>query len=158
MDYVPLTVVFLKGPKVPMLKGAFLIVRLWRWRFLGSILVGFDRKVQVSGRVRILYVGAQATFLFILFLSRKMQMSYWFVCEFSNIISSRLNSYMQKNSISFVLGLQFLAPSGALISSVRSSNSHPDLLVITSTTTTPLFQIYTGPQHWTFTFWATTAI
>ena len=47
-----------------------------------------------------------------------------------------------------------------VISSVRSSNSHPDLLVITSTTTTttPLFQIHTGPQHWTFTFWATTAI
>ena len=43
------------------------------------------------------------------------------------------------------------------ISSVRSSNSHPDLLLITSTTT-PLFQIHTGPQHWTFTFWATTAI
>ena len=40
-----------------------------------------------------------------------------------------------------------------IISSVRSSNSHPDLLVITSTTTTtPLFQIHTGPQHWTFTF------
>ena len=29
----------------------------------------------------------------------------------------------------------------SLVSSVRSSNSHPDLLVITSTTTTPLFQI-----------------
>ena len=28
-----------------------------------------------------------------------------------------------------------------IISSVRSSNSHPDLLVITTTTTTPLFQI-----------------
>ena len=39
------------------------------------------------------------------------------------------------------------------VSSVRSSNSHPDLLLIT-----PLFQIHTGPQHWTFTFWATTAI
>ena len=38
-----------------------------------------------------------------------------------------------------------------LISSVRSSYSHPDLLLITSTTT-PLFQIHTGPQHWTFTF------
>ena len=47
----------------------------------------------------------------------------------------------------------------SFVSSVRSSNSHPDLLVITSTTTTtPLFQIHTGPQHWTFTFWATTAI
>ena len=45
-----------------------------------------------------------------------------------------------------------------IISSVRSSNSHPDLLVITTSTTTPLFQIHTGPQHWTFTFWATTAI
>ena len=29
----------------------------------------------------------------------------------------------------------------AIFSSVRSSNSHPDLLVITTTTTTPLFQI-----------------
>ena len=29
----------------------------------------------------------------------------------------------------------------SFISSVRSSNSHPDLLVITTTTTTPLFQI-----------------
>merc|ERR1711884_98679 len=40
----------------------------------------------------------------------------------------------------------------AIFSSVRSSNSHPDLLVITATTATPLFQIHTGPQHWTFTF------
>ena len=41
----------------------------------------------------------------------------------------------------------------AIFSSVRSSNSHTDLLVITSTTTTtPLFQIHTGPQHWTFHF------
>ena len=41
------------------------------------------------------------------------------------------------------------------ISSVRSSNSHPDLLVIHHPTT---FSDHTGPQHWTFTFWATTAI
>ena len=41
---------------------------------------------------------------------------------------------------------------GHFVSSVRSSNSHPDLLVINTTTTTPLFQIHTGPQHWTFTF------
>ena len=40
------------------------------------------------------------------------------------------------------------------ISSVRSSNSHPDLLVIQH----PTFLDHTGPQHWTFTFWATTAI
>ena len=42
-------------------------------------------------------------------------------------------------------------PSLLFVSSVRSSYSHPDLLLITSTTT-PLFQIHTGPQHWTFTF------
>ena len=42
-----------------------------------------------------------------------------------------------------------------LVSSVRSSNSHPDLLVIHHPTT---FSDHTGPQHWTFTFWATIAI
>ena len=42
-----------------------------------------------------------------------------------------------------------------LISSVRSSNSHPDLLLIHPT---PTFSDHTGPRHWTFTFWATTAI
>ena len=41
------------------------------------------------------------------------------------------------------------------ISSVRSSNSHPDLLLIHPT---PTFSDHTGPQHWTFTFSATTAI
>ena len=40
------------------------------------------------------------------------------------------------------------------VSSVRSSYSHPDLLV----TQHPTFSDHTGPQHWTFTFWATTAI
>ena len=42
-----------------------------------------------------------------------------------------------------------------LISSVRSSYSHPDLLL---THQHPTFSYHTGPQHWTFTFWATTAI
>ena len=42
-----------------------------------------------------------------------------------------------------------------LFSSVRSSNSHPDLLV---TQHQPTFSDHTGPQHWTFTFWATSAI
>ena len=41
-------------------------------------------------------------------------------------------------------------------SSVRSSNSHPYLLVIHHHH--PLFQIHNGPQYWTYTFWATTAI
>ena len=40
------------------------------------------------------------------------------------------------------------------ISSVRSSYSHPDLLLIHH----PTFSDHTGPQHWTFTFWASTAI
>ena len=35
-----------------------------------------------------------------------------------------------------------------LISSVRSSYSHPDLLLIHH----PTFSDHTGPQHWTFTF------
>ena len=43
-----------------------------------------------------------------------------------------------------------------IISSVRSSNSHPDLLLIHPPP--PTFSDHTGPQHWTFTFWATTAI
>ena len=41
------------------------------------------------------------------------------------------------------------------VSSVRSSYSHADLLLIQHPTT---FSDHTGPQHWTFTFWATTAI
>ena len=36
-----------------------------------------------------------------------------------------------------------------LVSSVRSSNSHPDLLV---TQHPPTFSDHTDPQHWTFTF------
>ena len=43
------------------------------------------------------------------------------------------------------------------VSSVRSSNSHPDLLLIHHHPT-PTFSDHTGPRHWTFTFWATTAI
>ena len=43
----------------------------------------------------------------------------------------------------------------SLVSSVRSSKSHPDLLL---TLQHPFFQIHTGPQHWTFTFWTTIAI
>ena len=42
------------------------------------------------------------------------------------------------------------------VSSVRSSNSHPDLLLTQHQH--PTFSDHTGPQHWTFTFWATTAI
>ena len=36
-----------------------------------------------------------------------------------------------------------------VVSSVRSSYSHPDLLLIQHPTT---FSDHTGPQHWTFTF------
>ena len=37
------------------------------------------------------------------------------------------------------------------VSSVRSSNSHPDLL-LTHHQQHPTFSDHTGPQHWTFTF------
>ena len=37
-----------------------------------------------------------------------------------------------------------------IISSVRSSYSHPDLLLIHHHH--PTFSDHTGPQHWTFTF------
>ena len=37
-----------------------------------------------------------------------------------------------------------------LFSSVRSSYSHPDLLL--THPTPPTFSDHTGPQHWTFTF------
>ena len=43
-------------------------------------------------------------------------------------------------------------------SSVRNSYSHPDLLLIHQQHHHPTFSDHTGPQHWTFTFWATTAI
>ena len=38
-----------------------------------------------------------------------------------------------------------------IISSVRSSNSHTDLL-LTQQHHHPTFSDHTGPQHWTFTF------
>ena len=38
------------------------------------------------------------------------------------------------------------------ISSVRSSYSHPDLLLIHPPTTPPTFSDHTSPQYWTFTF------
>ena len=44
----------------------------------------------------------------------------------------------------------------SFVSSVRSSYSHPDLLL--THPPHPTFSDHTGPQHWTFTFWATTAI
>ena len=39
----------------------------------------------------------------------------------------------------------------SFVSSVRSSNSHPDLL-LTHQHHHPTFSDHTGPQHWTFTF------
>ena len=39
-----------------------------------------------------------------------------------------------------------------IVSSVRSSNSHPDLLVTHQHQQHPTFSDHTGPQHWTFTF------
>ena len=39
-----------------------------------------------------------------------------------------------------------------VISSVRSSYSHPDLLLTHQHHQHPTFSDHTGPQHWTFTF------
>ena len=58
----------------------------------------------------------------------------------------------------FIKHLCWTPCSSGFISSVRSSNSHPDLLVTQQQQHHPLFQIHTGPQYCTFTFWATTAI
>ena len=52
--------------------------------------------------------------------------------------------------------LQKIIYSYVFVSSVRSSYSHPDLLL--THPPHPTFSDHTGPQHWTFTFWATTAI
>ena len=52
--------------------------------------------------------------------------------------------------------VMFTMESLVVVSSVRSSYSHPDLLVIQQHH--PTFSDHTSPQHWTFTFWATTAI
>ena len=68
---------------------------------------------------------------------------------------------MQYHAISWMLNNAdgaYHCPVGsimAIFSSVRSSYSHPDLLLIHHD---PTFSDHTGPQHWTFTFWATTAI
>ena len=76
---------------------------------------------------------------------------------FGNICMHELSSdfiNLPHNSLflSFLVFLIFLFP---FVSSVRSSYSHPDLLLITPP---PTFSDHTGPQHWTFTFSATTAI
>ena len=58
--------------------------------------------------------------------------------------------FWQKDIAMFVDNPALLAPSGALI-------AIPTYYGPTSTST-PTFSDHTGPQHWTFTFWATTAI
>ena len=49
------------------------------------------------------------------------------------------------------LGNNYFISLFLFISSVRSSNSHNDLLLIHHHPT-PTFSDHTGPQHWTFTF------
>ena len=63
-----------------------------------------------------------------------------------------LTSYEKYQTVRKFTGYQIYIS----FSSVRSSYSHPDLLVIHHHH--PTFSDHTGPQHWTFTFWATTAI
>ena len=62
--------------------------------------------------------------------------------DFSLIFSGLCISIIQPSLLSSCSIIRF-------ISSVRSSYSHPDLLLIT---THPTFSDHTGPQHWTFTF------
>ena len=62
-----------------------------------------------------------------------------------------LLSIESAQSESVQLTKSLLAPSGALI-------TIPTYYWSTTTTTHPTFSDHTGPQHWTFTFWATTAI
>ena len=70
------------------------------------------------------------------------------------IISVVENMLFRRWSITkiwYFFEFQLLAPSGALIAILTyywSTTTHPP----------PTFSDHTGPQHWTFTFWATTAI
>ena len=56
----------------------------------------------------------------------------------------------------FIEGPAHIPSCISFISSVRSSYSHPCLLLTQHQH--PTFSDHTGPHHWTFTFWATTAI
>ena len=69
-------------------------------------------------------------------------------CSKVSCMSETSASQFKREYITFHLHLHFI------FSSVRSFNSHPNLLLIT----TPTFSDHSGPQHWTYTFWATTAI
>ena len=64
-----------------------------------------------------------------------------------NNINILLKLLLLKVVLEYICTL-LLAPSGALIA----------ILTYYWSTTTPTFSDHTGPQHWTFTFWTTTAI
>merc|ERR1711873_387278 len=51
----------------------------------------------------------------------------------------------------------FVIDANYIVSSVRSSYSHPDLLLTQQHHHHPTFSDHTDPQHWTFTFWHTLA-
>ena len=69
--------------------------------------------------------------------------------EFTTNHNFERDFFFLKNLVveSFLL----LAPSGALI-------AIPTYYWSTTSSSTPTFSDHIGPQHWTFTFWATTAI
>ena len=60
------------------------------------------------------------------------------------------------DNLVFIINMEILDDNLVLIinivSSVRSSYSHPNLLLIHHPTPPPTFSDHTGPQHWTFTF------
>ena len=62
----------------------------------------------------------------------------------------------RKRTAIFTVSSEFEWTKSTIFSSVRSSYSHPDLLLTHHQH--PTFSDHIGPQQWTFTFWATTAI
>ena len=65
----------------------------------------------------------------------------------------QLKNALKKNAIKC---LKWRLWNISIVSSVRSSYSHPCLLLTQHQH--PTFSDHTGPQHWTCAFWATTAI
>ena len=92
----------------------------------------------------------------------KTKMIFWGSCQEKAPLSEALTWAKLKQKVTFAADLRGRRRKAnthnsttVFVSSVRSSNSHPDLLL---TQHPPTFSDHTGPQHWTFTFWATTAI
>ena len=76
--------------------------------------------------------------------------------EFNRVLKGTKSGKQYKQDTTIGLWIRAVtretcAASDGFVSSVRSSYSHPDLILIHHPPT-PLFSDHTGPQHWTFTF------